>query len=142
MAIPDPVAALRSFLLADADVAALAGTRIFGSELPRSEVQAMPRKAALIRKAGAGASVGNASRVRFSAPRMDIFCYGETPYEAARLDLAVYEALKQMEPNVQGTCRLHDAVLAGGPIDLREEDTSWALVFRSYQVATAEQAVA
>ena len=142
MSIPDPVVAVRAFLLGDADLAALIGTRVFAGILPRSEVEPMPRKAVLIRKAGMGASAGNRSRIGISAPRLDVFAYGETPYEASRVDLAAYDALKQMEPHNEGVCRLFDAVLTGGPIDLEEEDTGWSLVFRSYEIAAAEVAVA
>lgn len=141
MAIPDPVAALVTLLRADAGVAALAPVRVFGARLPATEVASMPRKAVVIRRAGAGASAGNRSRIRVSKPRCDVFAYGETPYEASRLDLACYEALKQMEAQNIGTCRIWDAVLINGPIDLTEEDTTWPIVFRTYLVAAAEVAV-
>ncbi len=139
--IPDPVAAIVAFLQADTALTALVSTRVFGAELPRDEVSSMPRKCVLVRRSGIGASAGNRSRIAFSRPRMDVFSHGETPKQAALVDLAAYEALKQMEPNTRGVCRLHDATLVGGPIDLREQDTKWPLVFRSYLVAAAEVAV-
>jgi len=142
MSIPDPVKALRTDLLADAGVAALAATRVHGAELNRETNSVMPVKAVVIRKSGLGASGGNRSRVEISSPRVDVFCYGETPFEAARLDLAVYEYLKQMTPHVTNECYLLDAVLVSGPVDLREEDTSWPLVFRSYTVTAAEAVAA
>jgi len=139
---PDPVEAIVAFLAADATVAALVNSRVYGVELPQSQIQSMPRKSIVVRRSGGGGlSAGDRSRVGLSLPRMDVFSYGETPYQASRVDLAAYGALKQMVANNQGACRLLDTQLAGGPIDLREPDTQWPLVFRSYLVAAAEVAV-
>ena len=145
MTMPDPLVAILTFLKADAGVAAIAATRVFGEEIPQDQVTTVATgetilQTVVVRRSGAEPSVGDASRVKFSRPRFDVFSYGETPHRAAALDLACYEALKQMEPTVQGTCRLHDAVLLSGPIAMREPDTQWPLVWRSYAVAVAETA--
>lgn len=145
--LPDPLVAIVAFLKADADVATLCAARVYGDELPRDQVdnevaEVGQVKAIVVRASGMGASVGNRSRVGISSPRYDVFSYGETPYEAARVDRVVYKALKNMVPHDRGTCRLYDAILVGGPISLREEATDWPIRFRSYNVTAAETAVA
>jgi hypothetical protein len=48
----DPIAGLVALLLADAGVAALAGVRVFGGELPKAEAQFMPRAALVVAPSG------------------------------------------------------------------------------------------
>lgn len=150
MAQSDPTAGLVAFLLAQTDVTdLLAGSYVFGDELPQkpSSIRAAivagetVKKHVIVKDAGLGVGPGNRSRMRWTNPRVDVFAYGETPYEAKRLDLACYEALKQMVSGVYATCLLHDAQLVSGPISLREQDTQWPFRFRSYIVAAAEEAV-
>jgi len=146
MAIPEPLEAIVAFLTADTDVAALVAGRVYGDEIPEHVVELVADgqtilQTVVVRDSGTEGSVGDNSRVGWSRPRVDVFSYGGTPREAKALDLACYRALKQMVPNTQGTCRLQDATLLTGSIFLREEDTHWPLVFRSYAVAVAEDAV-
>jgi len=137
MSIPDVVSAVVAVLRADAGVPI---DRVYYAELPKSEHATMPRKNVVVRKVGG--FTADRARVRYQHQRIDIFCYGETPFEAAMLELAVYDALKQMVPHDVGTCRIWDAEVSSGAIDLREPDTQWPLVFRSYVIAAAEVAVA
>ena len=146
MAIPDPLTGVVAFLLGDGPIAALASTRVYGEEIPDDLVQTVSDantvlQTVLVKRSGMGQSVGTNSRIKFSRPRFDVFSYGENPLEAATLDLACYEALKQMDPHTEGALRMFDAVLVAGPVSLREEDTGWPLTFRTYLVAVAEAAV-
>ena len=137
MTIPDVVGAVIAVLRAEN---VEASDRVWYAELPKSEHAAMPRKNVVVRKAGG--FTADRARVRYQHQRVDIFCYGETPKEAATLELAVYDALKQMVPYDEGACRIWDAEVSSGAIDLREQETQWPLVFRSYVIAAAEVAVA
>ena len=139
--IPDPISGLAAFLKADAAVAALVGTRVFGLELPRTETDFMPRQAVVLNAAGGG-SVGPGAndRVEIQRVRVDVFCYGETPFEAAALRLTVHEAVKQMTTNIKNNMVLHDAVLSGGPIALRDRETNWPISMESWIVTASELA--
>lgn len=141
MTVPDPVTAIVAFLRADAEVSALVGTRVFGGELPDAESVSMPRKAAVVSAIGSPAGVGTRSLVEAGTVRMDVRSYGETPYEAIRVHWAVYEALKHMSRTVQDGTLLHDAVIEGGPLSLRDPDTDWPFALGSYRVLAAEVAV-
>ena len=138
--IPDPIVALTSYLKLDQDVSDLAGDRVFGAELPDSENAHMPRKTVVVRRAGGGLLI-TGGYMRLGDLRVDVFCYGETPYLASQLGRAVQEALKQMRRNTQGDALLHWAVMSGGPISLRDPDAEWPLDFSSWQVLASEQEV-
>lgn len=139
MVIPDPVTALCAYLRSDAELTVLVGTKVFGAELPENQNAAMPQRCVVLRRAGGGFLTGG--YLRAGDFRLDCFCYGPTPYEAARVNLAVQEALKQMRRNVQGTALLHWANPSGGGINLRDPDAEWPLVFSSWQVFASEQEV-
>ncbi|MCQ4575417.1 MAG: hypothetical protein NOU37_09265 [Candidatus Brocadiales bacterium] len=141
MAIPEPLTALVSFLEADADVATLAGTRIYGYELPQSEAASgqMPRKAVVLNPAGGGGvGPGVSDYVEVQHLRVDVFCYGETPFEASKLRLAVHNAFKHLKRITQDNTLIHSATLSGGPIALRDQDTAWPISMESWLVLTSE----
>lgn len=138
MAAPDPIAALVAFLKADADVAALAGTRVFAGELPRTENTAMPRQAVVLGPAGGGALGGGYQR--YGDGRVDAYCYGATPRESWVLYLAVHVALKQLRREVHSGVLLHWARPSAGGATGRDPETDWPLTLSSWQVLASEVA--
>ena len=141
--IQDPVKAIIDVLKANAAITTLVGTRVFGIELPQAEAASMPRKAIVVKPSGgAGFGVGERDYIEHSAPRMDVFSYGETPFEAAKVRREVYDVLKQLNRTVINTTLIHWVNPAGGLIHLRDADTDWPFVFESFQVFAAERAVA
>ena len=54
MAEADPIAAVRSILLADSGVTGQVSTRVYGDELPGSQNQQMPRKCVVLSYSGGG----------------------------------------------------------------------------------------
>lgn len=136
----DIVAALVAVLAADAGVAGLAAARVYGIELPAADAAAMPVKAVVLRPSGGVSPV--AGYVEHTAQRVDAYAYGETPYEAARLDRAVFAALKPLRRSTAGGVLVHWVSEAGGYLSFRDPDTDWPAVFRSWQAFFAEAAVA
>lgn len=137
--IADPLAALVAYLRADALVAALAGARVYGGELPGSETVDMPQAAVVLTPAG-----GYADRFAYmelGEPRIDVRCYDSTPYLAHRLYRTVHGALKHMTRNVQGSTMLHCATLESSVEGLRDPDTEWPLAFSSWIVLASERTV-
>ena len=133
--IQDHVTAVVEYLKADGDIVALVGTRVFGIELPETETDNMPRKAIVVKQSGGDGSRGY---LEHSTPRMDVFCYGETPYQARTVRREVYDVLKQLIRTVTDSTLIHSISPEGGPLDLRDPDTQWPVVFESYQVFAAE----
>lgn len=136
----DVIQGLVAIAAADAGVAALAGARIFGDELPPDETGAMPRKALVLRPSGGPQFIGG--KIRHTAQRVDALSYGETKYEAGRLQRAVFTAFKNVERQVAGGVLVHWVADAGGFASGRDPDGDWPLAFQSFQAFYAETAVA
>lgn len=139
--IPSVITALTEFLKADADVASLAGTRVFGAELPEGEAINMPRASVVCRPSGGGSYIPGRSYIEIADPRVDITCYGATPYQADRTHRAVHAALKQMRRNVSAGCLLHWALPTVSPLQLRDPDAEWPMVLSVWQVLYSEKEV-
>lgn len=137
----DLIAALIAVLKADPQVAALAATRVFGVELPGSEAAAMPRKCLVLQPSG-GATLVEGSYVEHTAQRLDLFAYGETPYQASRLSRAAAIALKQVRRRVAAQTLIHWVDPAGGYLTGRDPDADWPVVFQSFQAFYAETEIA
>lgn len=135
--IPDSLGAIVNFLKADAGVASLVGTRVFGGELPRAETDSMPRAAIVVRPAGGLGTFGQAFQ-EYGDRRVDVRCYGTTPSAADAVYRHVHPALKQLSRVKQGSVLLHWARPAGGPLTLRDQDTDWPFTFCAWQVLAAE----
>lgn len=138
------VAALRKYLLSDADVNTLSGGRVFGNELPDAEAALMPRKCVVINSAGLG-SRGLAARsyMPISSRTKVVRCYGETPYDTRLLFNAVDRALKLLSrrlvtPDGLSAQLLYSAVSTGGVTTAREQQTDWPVSFSSYDVLASD----
>lgn len=138
-AIPDHINALADVLKADADVAALVGTRVYGGELPNADNVFMPRACVTLTPAG-----GVADRfgyVDLAEPRVDVRCFGSTPHQSYAVHRAVHGVLKNMRRNVQGDTMLHSARIEASASTLRDPDTEWPMTLSSWQVLASEKVV-
>ena len=132
-------AAVVEVLRADASITALAGSRVYGGELPNGEVQSMPRPAIVLRATGGGSlGPGARSYSPWRVNRLDIFCYGGTPYEGAELHDAVYSAMTQLWQTVAAGTVLKNASVSGGPIQTRDPDTDWPYTLGIYDVSATD----
>src|SRR5690554_352661 len=85
--------------------------RAYGGEMDPGEVRRQPRKAVVVRASGGDAP----PTLPLRTPTFDVWCIGETKFEAERVEAAVYDALKSMQRVVVGDRLLHWAQLIGGP---------------------------
>lgn len=138
--ISEPMSALIAFLKADAAVAARVNNRVYAGELPEGRIRSMPELTTLLRPAGGGQLPQ--SYLQIHDLRVDIICYGPTPYVAYDSWRCFHGALKQMQRNQQGQTVLHWAMPAGGPIALREQDTEWPMTLSTWQVMFDERIAA
>lgn len=136
MSPPDPTKGLIEYLKSVTAVNDLISGRAFGDEVPKSETGSMPRKCIVVEPSGPG-FLGTGYQ-DYGDGRFDVRSYGETPYEAARVQLAVYGAMKELRRARAATVLLHWAKRVGGPMPLRDPDTKWPYRFESYQVLVAE----
>lgn len=143
--ITDAKAAIIGILKANADVSGLVGTRVYGDELPRSETdnrESTGRKSVVVASGGGVPPSYTTGTLPLEAQRMDVFCYGETLFQAERVRRAVYSAMKGIERVTQDSVLIHWANPAGGAASGRDPDTDWPVKWNSWQVLSDERAVA
>ena len=134
--IADLEGGLVAFLRADAFIAAMAGTWVYGGEFPdkpKSLIAQMPRHAIVV-KASGGVSLTGESFLEHDTQRVDVFAFGPTPREATRLMRAAFYALRGLRRSVHAGVLLHWANPASGSIAGREPVTEWPRQFQSFQV--------
>jgi hypothetical protein len=132
----DVINAMIIYLKTQSDVTDLVSTRIYGGELPESEIVNMPRKLIVLRYAGGPEEFRTA---RLQKQRVDIFSYGEGYYQAGQVDLAIAEVLIAMQ-RVESESTILHAVGYGGSYQLKEPDTGWCYAFRTCTVTAGETA--
>jgi len=138
----DTLHAVVDLLAGNTAVAALVVKRVYGAELPEftpHEGTLMPRKCIVAKYAGSG-RLGENDYLPIHEPRIDLLCYGETPYEADRVRRSTYKVMKELKRKVQGDVVLFRATHSGGPVQLRDGDTGWPLIVESWLILAADAA--
>lgn len=137
----DLVGALVKLLQDTAEVSAIAGTRVYGSELPESEQRNMPRAAIVVRASGGGVAFGQAWQ-EYGDRRVDVLCFGATPFAADRLWRAVNPRLKQLTREVVTVdgddVLIHWLRSSSDALPMRDPQTDWPYTLTAYQVLAAE----
>lgn len=133
---PSPRAALVAYLAADADVASLAGTRIYGAELPVDDASAMPRYAVVVQNAGGNGKANYSTQYN---ARFDIYAYGATPAQAYDLQLACIGALERMGRAVISGTILYSASSLTGVYPGRTPEVFWPFAFSTWSIETNYQ---
>ena len=138
-----PIAALREYLLSDADVAEKAEARLFVPELPPNEAAHMPRTCVVLSYSGGPPGIGASDYAPVAVNRIDVRCYGGPVisggwFEVEELWRAVYLALKGLQPQQVDDGYLYHAIKEAGPNHQRDSDTDWPLIFSSWAVMSGE----
>lgn len=133
--VVDATAALRSYLLEHELVDYYTQGRVYVGTVPQSELPSMPEQCVVIVPAG-GAERNRTLRVM--EPRVDLFCYGRSHYEAGEVDRSVYTALRAIQRTTVAGVVLHSAGVGGGPRQLTDPQTGWPFVLRTAVVTVAE----
>lgn len=126
--IPDPISDIRDLLLADSGVAALAGARVYHSELPADQSQGMPVKTVVLAQVG---GPGRAKRTNLRRIHLDTICYGETLYESQQLHDAVREALEELA-RPSSSIKTIETISEGQ--NARDPLKQWPVCFATYSV--------
>jgi len=144
----DFLSALRTYLLSQAAVLNMfvdsSGARtiaqVYVLGIPSSEdfVKAMPQKCIVLVPTGGPAQQGLRP---VSNANVDAVCYGESDWEAARLERVVAESLKTLCREVVGAVLLHGCTLSGGPIQARDPETLWPAMRRQFTIRADEREI-
>ena len=130
----DVLEAVIAALEANNDVSTLTANRIYGIRLAEDEIENMPRKCIVLRYAG-GAERNDF--IKIISPRIYFYSYGESEYEAGRVDRAVYVCLKNIDRlTINGTL-IHGVAISTGPISM-ESAAGWPIQWRSAVVTASE----
>ena len=146
--------AVISYLRADSVITGLVSQRIFGpggnspADPMRKEMATWgptPRKTVIVMASGGAATgAGANSNAPWLNNRLDIRCYGETPYQADVLQSKVYRRMKDLrgysyQDANMGDVDLIDAVVAGGPLPGRDTDADWPYTLGVYAVSAKHE---
>tara|TARA_Y100000310_G_scaffold340684_2_gene437327 strand:+ start:4494 stop:4901 length:408 start_codon:yes stop_codon:yes gene_type:complete len=112
----------------------LTSTRIWGGDLPETEVENMPRQNLVVRESGGPEEFRTA---RIQQQRLDFFSYGEGYYQAGQVDRAVADALIAIARTVANSTLMHSAGY-GGAMHLKLSDSGWEYVLRSALIMVGE----
>jgi hypothetical protein len=137
--VTDALGALVAYLLAQPEVGAEVGTRVYGQTLPNEDADHMPRKCIVIRNAG---GPGSPNTVRLENGRFDVWSYGLNFDESGELRRVVYEALMAIDRTVQGDTLIHAATPVSGVISVKDPEGQWPVDIETWSVLTATTAVA
>ncbi len=138
--IADLGTAIVAILKADTDTAAEVGTRVFGDEMPRSEVDDEPRKTVVVVTTGGVIPPYAAGTVPLEVQRLDIWCYGKNMLEADGVRRAVFGAMRGINRTLAAGVLVHWARPAGGAAQGRDPDGDWPYKWNSWQVMADERA--
>lgn len=127
MADNDAVAAVVDFL------SDLADGRVWGSTLPDTETEHMPRAAIVVRAAGGPGTFGG-GYLPVVDDRVDIRCYGPDAWTAKQLANDAGARLHRARDESTPYGRIMWAAASGRPSELTETDTGWPLTLISFQV--------
>jgi hypothetical protein len=134
-AAADPLGALRSILLADADVAAASGGHVYCIEIRRRR-----RQGDAARRSAAEACRRSRARgyQQFGKQRVTVACYGETGDESWTLWLTVKPVLQQLARVTSEHALIHSATMeADGAFGI-DPTTQWPTTFSSWLVLASD----
>lgn len=134
----DPVAAVRTILLADSAIAALVGTRVSG-EIEDDEAKNMPRANIVLSPSGGPGNPGGGYQ-QYGKTRLDVICYGANLYESWLVYLAAYGVLKAIQRAKAAGVLVHTAEVSSKGSAARDPVKQWPVTYSSWLVQASEVA--
>lgn len=144
----DPIPGIIAALKLNSAIDDLVEGRVYGEELPRSLVAGGElvghdsiSKSIVVSSATGGYGLGQRSTVGVIPFRIDMRCYGETPYQARQLHYEVSSYLKRVVGQNFGGTRYYRFIPEIAGMFARDPDTDWPFVYSSFDVWASEYAV-
>jgi len=129
----DVMAALRQLALADADISALVGTRVYVNRIPKEEIKTAdtfhPPKMLVLKMAGGN---GKADLLATDTSTIDTLCYGESDFEADKVRRAVWERFVGLTRETFSSVCIHHINPTGGAVSLVDPEIVWPAISQSY----------
>lgn len=124
----DPISALVEYLRDNGYVVHRTESRIYSPELPAEVARVMPVNCIVLIPAG-GSGYGSDNDMELQQQRIDVKCYGTTPYESNRLHAGLRQALRTLQREVRSRTLIHWLHEESSAISLREPEVDWPLTF-------------
>lgn len=134
----DVITAVREILKHDPDVNLMTGGRVFGGELPPTEVEHMPRKTVVVMYAGGDPRRGTTP---VAGARLVVWSWAESFHEAGRLDAAVFDVLENVIRRTVGNVLVHAILPIGAPSMFKDADAGWPAYARSASVIIDQRTI-
>ena len=103
----------------------LLNDKIYGSSLPDELIEEMPIKCISIKPAG---GIEKNKSTSTNRDRFDLWCYGETEYEANQTSMAVRDCLENVGRKTIKNMLIHSIGVAGGYKDIDPDNDFPALI--------------
>lgn len=125
--------ALQTVALGTPEIAGLVADRVWVNEIPEEDIEAAdthhPPKMLVLRMAGGG---GKADLLPLVDRTFIANCYGETDFEAERVQRAVEQRFVFLTREIVDGVLIHHINPTGGPLPNVEPDLVWPIVSQSY----------
>lgn len=138
MTVPDPLVAVRKYLLTITAITDIVVAKVYTLELPREVTSDMP-VAALVVKASPGSMPG-VGCAKLGTSNLEVWAYGVSPQAARNLSLVVYEQLKFLHRVVSNNTLIHDVIPVNAAINFRDPNGDWPIQMQTYRITAAETA--
>lgn len=143
--IVDPLPGIIQCLKLNSDVDDLVAGRVYGEELPRDFVATAEQsgndsipKAVVVSTTPGGYGLGQRSTVGVVPFRIDLRCYGESPYQARRVHFQVSSVLKRAIGVDFNATRYYRFIPEISGMFARDPDTNWPFIYSSWDVWASE----
>ena len=134
----DVMQALLNWILDQAEVSTLVGTRGFVNKIPRATIEAQdtfhPQKILVLRQAG---GAPKADLLPTDDSTITVLCYGEDDLEADSVRRAVWKLFVFLDRVLQDTVLIYHINPAGGPVPLVDPDIVWPAVAQNFSLKAA-----
>jgi hypothetical protein len=134
----DAVSAVRELLLADPVVNMMTEGRVYGGELPASEMANMPRNNIVLAYAGGDQRRGTTP---VAGVRLTIWCWAKSFHIAGQLDNAAFDVLDAVIRKTIGHVLIHAIAPVGAPTAFKDSDAGWPSYARSVSVIVDQREV-
>ena len=115
--------------LADSTVFGLVEDRVYVNKIPRAKIEAAstfhPPKMLVLKMAG---GAGKVDLLPVDQPTITALCYGETDFEAIRVQRAVWELFVGSLRVTHDGVLFHDFIPTGGATSNTEPDLVWPII--------------
>lgn len=136
--VPDLLSGIVALMRADVNISDMVGTKVYGMELPRREINSMPQKLIIVSTIGGWPQYGH---MQLNRNIVEVRCFGEDYKAAWEVYTATHLFFKNLNRQVYDTLLVHAATPVNGPISLQDPRFEWPNMLTTWRLLVAEAPV-